>query len=305
MKVIAIAVLSIFSLIIIGQILRAKFYKSQKFWDILDSLTYFVFMPSMLFYKIATAEISAANELVMGFSFVFGVLLFLLFILVILDFFVKFNPAKFTSLVQGSIRYNTYIFLAIISSVFGSSALVIAAFLMAFMIPLINILVVFIFAIYVRNGKFSVLKSLKNTAKNPLVIACVAGLLANFINLEQIYLQTFKILGSAAITTGLISIGAGLKFGFFGSAKFEFILSAVFKLLLYPLLVFTLCKIFALNSEITAVCVIFSAMPTATSSYILAKQLGGDKELMSLIVTLQTLISPFTIWLVLFFTHAV
>jgi predicted permease len=43
------------------------------------------------------------------------------------------------------------------------------------------------------------------------------------------------------------------------------------------------------------------AAPVATSSYILARQLGGDARLMANIITLTTLLSlvtiPLTIWL--------
>jgi hypothetical protein len=40
-----------------------------------------------------------------------------------------------------------------------------------------------------------------------------------------------------------------------------------------------------------AIALLFMASPTATSSYILARQLGGDATLMAGVITLQTAVS--------------
>ena len=47
------------------------------------------------------------------------------------------------------------------------------------------------------------------------------------------------------------------------------------------------------------VLVLFGAMPTASSAYILARELGGDLKLMSAIITTQTLLSIITISVIL------
>jgi predicted permease len=44
---------------------------------------------------------------------------------------------------------------------------------------------------------------------------------------------------------------------------------------------------------------VFAAVPTATSAYILARQMGGDAELMAAIITAQTLLSMLTLPVVL------
>lgn len=303
MKTIALAVLSIFVLIVLGFVLRQRIYRNRHFWDMLDSLTYFILVPSMLFYQIAVADISAADELLRGFMVVFAVLLILLMFLVVYNHFHPFPAAAFTSIAQGSIRFNSYIFLAIIGSVYHQSGLLVAAFIMALMIPLINVIVVAVFAVFVRDGRFSWYQTFKHMMKNPLIWACLLGFFVNFLGIEKSYLDSFKMLGNAAITTGLLSIGAGLRLPHFRALKTDFYLSGYLKLLAYPALVFTLCQAWHLNETITAICTIYAALPTATSSYIMAKHMGGDKELMSLIITLQTLISPLTMWLILSLFH--
>ena len=50
-----------------------------------------------------------------------------------------------------------------------------------------------------------------------------------------------------------------------------------------------------------SILVLFAVLPTAPSSFILARQLGGNVGLMSSIITVQTLISALFIILVLKF----
>lgn len=301
MQILLNAVLPIFSLIIMGYLLKKYSLKDDDFWSKLDSLTYYVFMPSMLFYKISKANLSGTDDAFLSVFIVLSVLGILSFLAIVLNLLIKMKGDKFTSFYQGAIRYNTYIYLAIVESIYGEQGIIIAAFLISFAIPVINVLCVSSFAIYVRDGKFSLSKTIKQILTNPLIIACVLGGLVNFLQFNISFFQIFSLLGNAAITLGLISIGAGLKFNTIKTLKIDFYLSSFFKLILFPILTFALCKFFALNAVFTSICILFSAMPTATSSYILAKQLGGDKDLMSVIITLQTLICPVSIWFILIF----
>ena len=303
MQIITTAIFPIFCIILFGFVLRKKFYRVQKFWDILDSLTYYILMPSMLFYKIASAEINNSKELFSAFFIVLVGFLIVVFLSIILNFVFKFEAPKFTSFFQGSIRYNTYIFLAIVSSCYGEQGVLVAAYIMAFMIPIINVFCVAIFAIYIKQGNFSIYKTFKSIIKNPLILACLLGIFANLLNTKIIIFEPLRLIGTAAITTGLLSVGAGLKFGEIKNLNLEFYLSLILKLLIYPLLVFILSKTFNLNKELSSVAIFFASMPTATSSYILAGQMGGDKKLMSIIITLQTIISMFSIWVIYFFIN--
>lgn len=301
MQILINAVLPIFSLIILGYILRKYLLKDDDFWSKLDFLTYYVFMPSMLFYKISKANLSGTDDAFLSVFIVLGVLGILSILAVILNLFIKMKGDKFTSFYQGAIRYNTYIYLAIVQSLYGENGIVIAAFLISFAIPVINVLCVSVFAFYVRDGKFNPIRTIKQILTNPLIIACVLGGLANYSQLNISFFQIFALLGNAAITLGLISIGAGLSFKTIKTLKSDFYFSSFFKLALFPIFTFALCKLFGLDPFFTSICILFSAMPTATSSYILAKQLGGDTNLMSVIITLQTLICPVSIWLALIF----
>ncbi|MDG2269220.1 MAG: AEC family transporter, partial [Alphaproteobacteria bacterium] len=50
-----------------------------------------------------------------------------------------------------------------------------------------------------------------------------------------------------------------------------------------------------LEASILALLVLFHSQPTATTSYVLARQMGGDHELMAATLTCQTLIAILTV----------
>jgi predicted permease len=68
-----------------------------------------------------------------------------------------------------------------------------------------------------------------------------------------------------------------------------------------PLLAVLIAKLFSLPNLETVLLVIFFAIPTAPTAYILTRQLNGDSQLMAGIITLQTIIAVVTLPLVLSF----
>jgi predicted permease len=75
--------------------------------------------------------------------------------------------------------------------------------------------------------------------------------------------------------------------------------ATVIKLVLMPALVLGLALLLGLPPISRDVALLFAALPTATSAYILARQLGGDAELMAALITAQTLLAMLTLplWL--------
>jgi malonate transporter len=76
-------------------------------------------------------------------------------------------------------------------------------------------------------------------------------------------------------------------------------IACVSKFILLPVVAISFAYIFELSELEQGVLLILSLLPTATASYVLAKQLGGDSQLMATIITLQTLLSALWIPLIL------
>ena len=296
------ALIPVFALILIGYFFKRIKFPSHEFWPQADKLTYYVLMPSLLIYKLSNASLSSSNSL----GFILSALLAIFFTMIILMLANKIKPtsaSSFTSVVQGGIRFNTYVFLALSGAIFGNEGLVLSAIILTFAIPFINILCITIFALYISNEKLNFLYLLKSIVTNPLIIACIIGGSINFLGIHfpVIINNTLEILSKAALPMGLLSVGFGLVIKEIKSSKSELIISSIAKHLIMPILIFIFAKYFELDNMMISILVLFAVLPTAPSSFILARQLGGDIGLMSSIITVQTLISALFIILVLKF----
>lgn len=256
-------------------------------------------MPALLLYKLSLAKIDLSHTVNLVATSMTSIVI-VLGVLVLLNFLFKFENKAFTSIVQGGIRFNSYVLLAFVDTLYGDKGLVLAAIVMAFVIPFLNILCISIFAIYTRNGKFSFVSFLKTIIKNPLIGACVIG---GAINLSGLHLPLFAIkslaiVSNAALPMGLLSVGVGLELKYLKHAKKELFVSSAMKLLFFPLVSYGVGLLFGLSGMSLSIAVIFGAMPTAISAYILARELGGDVSLMASIITLQTLACMGTLFLI-------
>ena len=294
------ALIPIFLLILIGYYFKRIKFPSNDFWASADKLTYYVLMPSLLIYKLSTANlenIEAFDFVLTGILGIFAILILTLLI----NLKTKTLGAAFSSVVQGTVRFNTYVFLALIASIFGDEGIALAALLITFAIPLINVICITIFAIYVNDEKATFIGMIKSIVKNPLIVACVIGGSINYIDLTIpiIALNVLKILSASALPMGLLSVGFSLDLKSIKEAKLELIISSILKLLIKPVCMYVIGIYFGLNTLFLGIVVVFAAMPTAPSAFVLARQLGGDIKLMASIITLQTIVSIFTISLIL------
>lgn len=297
------AILPVFLLIVIGFTIRHFRWLSDDFWNDAEKLVYFVLFPAMLISKMSVADLSNADAvpLISVLCLSLGIMSALTFIL---KSFLNIENASFTSFFQGAIRINTFVGLALAENILGNSGLITAVIIAAILIPLVNLIVVIVLQNYrEKNGQKDITANLKSTIiqliKNPLIMGCTIGLILNF---SQIILPaplqiSINILGSTALPLGLLAVGAALVFKDLKSVMKPLLVSSSLRLLIYPLLVYALTNAFSFNRETQIAILIFSAVPTAASSYILAKNMGGDHQLMSRIITFQTLFSSITIFL--------
>ncbi len=295
------ALLPVFFLILLGYFFKRIKFPNEEFWVSSDKFTYYILFPSLLIYKLSTASLDGIN----GFNFILSAFLTMVILTIALmlfnKFIKKFRGDSFTSIYQGSIRFNTYVFLALVDAIFGDKGLVLAALLMTFMIPLINIFCISIFSVYATNSKIDIKSFTLSIVKNPLIMGCLVGGFLNFfgISLFTPLEKTLGILSSAALPLGLLSVGVGLHLSQIKEAKLELILALFIKLIIYPFIIYLIGVYLGVQGLALAVLVVFGSMPTAPSSYILARQLGGDLKLMSAIITLEILLSIISIAVIL------
>ena len=291
--------------ILLGLALKRSQFVSDQFWKESDRMVYYVFFPGLLISKIATMDLAEIEFFKIS-GTVTIILVVMSVALVLLQALKPVEPATFTSVYQGAIRFNTFVTLSIIASIWSTPlALEVAVLIVGVKVLLLNILCVSIFALYLKKS-MSLLDKISLTLKNPLIIACCTGLLLNWLGVElpAWLFVSMDLLGKVALPLGLLSVGAGLVLKYSDWLSYPIIISTVLKLLIAPATAFLFGHFFALDTISHQVLVLLFAMPTAISSYILAGQLGGDQPTMAKIITIQTIISAATLSLILYWIAA-
>lgn len=290
----------LFLLILLGAVLGYGRWPSDTFWPQMERLIYFVLFPAMLVGTLATADVSQVPVgrlalVLLGAMALFGLLLWRL------RGWLQLTPAAFTSVFQGAVRFNTYVGVAGAAALHGSLGATTAAVAVALMVPVVNVMCVASFVAAGTLGGASVGKSAMALIKNPLILACLAGIGLNLsgVGLPGWSQDTVALLGRAALPLGLVAVGVALRPAALLRIDRGVLATNSVKLLLMPALVLALTWILQLDPVSRDVALLFAALPTATSAYILARQLGGDAELMAAIITGQTLLAMLTLpfWL--------
>ena len=174
----------IFALIFIGYGLKRLQFPAEGFWPLLDTLTYYVLVPALLVHRLATASLEGTSDAAMMVKVVLGVLLLMSALLMAVQYVIKFSGPVYSSVYQGVIRYNTYVYLALVDALYGDEGIVLAAFLITFVIPVINVFCVSTFGLYVSEGRFSFKNLAKSVVTNPLILATALAVFLVFLNIS-------------------------------------------------------------------------------------------------------------------------
>lgn len=287
------ALIPVFSLILIGVFLKRVRFPGADFWRGAERITYYLLLPSLLFLKLSTINLSGEVQLLQLVLLLLAMLLIISLLLVLIGYWLKMDAAVFTSLFQGGIRFNTYVGLAVINGLLGDSGIAIAAVVVGIMIPAVNLLCIAVFAVASDGAKINGTSMARNIATNPLILTCMLGIFLNNLGfvLPDLSISVLGLLSATALPLGLLSVGAGVHMGVFGDSVKPLVISSVIKLFVSPLLAYLLCWVFDMTPVATLVIVIMASLPTASSAYILSRELGGDSKVMAAIIAGQTLIA--------------
>lgn len=294
------AIWPLFALIVAGHLMRRWQFPSESFWPGAERLNYFILFPALLIASLAKAPLTdpAIPRLALA---VFSALGIGWVVLLLLRRLFKWPAARFGVHTQAQLRFNTYLGLAIVGNLFGTEGLGIAAVLLALMVPAVNVLSVWALTAERGLSPRSPRTLLLPIVKNPLILGCVIGAL---INLSGIGLpggsdRLMSLMAASSLPLGLLCVGAALQPRELSAQLGPLVGNSVVRLLLMPLLAWGVTQYLGLPSMESAVVVVFFAIPAATASYVLTRQLGGDAQLMAGVLTLQTLLAIASLPLIL------
>lgn len=298
------ALTPVLSLILVGFLIRRSEFLPSSFWPSAERLTYFLLMPAALIHSLAGKKIGTLPWLNILLT-VEGVIVASALLVVLFGAANRrMGGGVFTSLFQGGVRFNTFVALALAESLFGKDGLFLAALGAGFMIVLINVLCVSAFSLTVGIGAGIDFKRLvRDLTRNPLIIACVAGIALNAsgLKLPTALDGTLLLAGKAAFPFGLMAVGAAYRAGNLALHWQPLVASCTVQFLCKPLVAWQLASATGLSGTAAGVVLLLFSVPTSPASYILSRQMGGDHDSMAAIITAQTCLSfltlPLTIWI--------
>jgi predicted permease len=300
-------ILSVLLLVVVGHLIKMRAFVPVSFWDGLSKICYWILFPGLLFNLTSTASLSAA------FILPFCLTLFIAAtVMVIYGFLagrlIGANGPTTSSLVQAGLRHNGFLMLAFVQGAFGVAALEIGAIAVAVLVPISNIFaVVIIFLLRQGDQDANLGRAITaELARNPLMGAIILGGIVNFLSIPvpDFITGAANILGNAALPMLLLCVGASIRISALRAHSAALVLAVLAKLLVLPVVMMVVGITLGLDKDVLLVLVVLAAVPTATSSFTLAQELGGDAPLMAEIITVQTLVAAIGIPLwVLSMTH--
>ena len=290
-----------FALLALGALLKRRLLRDDAVWAGMERLIYWVLLPSLIVGALAPLDlatlplgrIAVAIWLALGTGTLVSILLARV---------MGHGHAAMTSVVQGGIRFNNLMGFAIAGALFGAEGNGFGAVATGVIVPFVQVVVTLLFAFGTDRGPPKPTTVIRNLLLNPLLLAVGIGFgIAALGGLPPGLAPTVQSLGRASVAIGLLCVGAALSLDSFTDRVGTQAATGVIKLIVMPAMTWGLCLLLGVPPLLTAVAVIFMALPTAATSYVMARALGGDAPLMAAITTTEHIAAVVTlpVWVVL------
>ncbi len=286
----ALLLLPDFALILLGTAIRRWMHLGDHFWQGVEKLVYFILFPALLINAIIRTQLdlgAAVPLLATAFAAMAGGMLLALASRPVFGL-----PAlSFASLFQCGYRFNSYIALAVAGMLFGPPGIATMGLIVGAAVPFANLVSVWMLA---RHGDVGVWREI---ARNPLIWGTASGFLLNLAGfVPPAPLQAFLgRLAEASIALGLIAVGAALRLESTPGVRGISLWLLTVKLLALPVIAIIVGRAVGLAGLNFQVAVMFAALPTASSAYILAMRMGGDGRSVAWLISATTLGSMLTL----------
>jgi malonate transporter and related proteins len=279
-----------FAMILLGFLLHRSGRFTRPFWEGLERLIYYVLFPALLFNSLAKNRIDF-TEAGPAMLCAMGVVLTGFVLGYAAKWILKPDPTVFASGLQTAFRFNSYIGLAVASRLYGDAGLAAFGIVVAVAVPLANIGSVWALARHAESNFF------KELAQNPLLIATIAGVGWSFtgIAIPDAIGVTLSRMGAASLAAGLLAVGAALTLQSAGRHTPVIAWFLAVKMAVLPFAAWGLATALGVTGIYFNVLVMFGALPTATSAYVLAVRMGGDGKSVALIISVSTLLGMITL----------
>lgn len=295
------SVATILLVTILGWWLRERGHVRDEHWRGFEHISYQVFFPAVIIHSLAKADLRSVPAIGFGLTILAAVVLMgalLFFAYPLLNRYLGVSRAAFSSVFQGGVRWNTFMAVGIAYQLYGAHGLTLVAVAIVAIIPAINVVSVLILRRF-GEGEHGPL-SLVALVKNPFIWSSLVGIAINLtgLPLPAVLLNAADMCGKASLPAAMLLVGSGLRLNDLSRPTMPLMLASGIKLIGLPLLAAGLARLSGITGQDLGVLLACTTVPTASASYILARQMGGDARLMAAIITFQTIASVITLPLV-------
>lgn len=175
------------------------------------------------------------------------------------------DPVTHASVFQCGFRFNTYIGFAVCLRLFDEEGFALLALLIAFWVPISN------------------------------TIAVGVLVKASGLTVPQTATTFLAHLGNDSLAMGLLCIGASLRLHDFRGHLALITTSVVRRLLAVPAIAWGVVTLAGLDPVEAGVAILFAALPTAQSCYVMTTSMKGDAPSVANVTTAQTLAAMATL----------
>ncbi len=305
---ILVIVLPVFLVIALGCILRWRGFLDDGFLFPLNRLVFYVALPGLLFHKVSSADFSQSFN---------GILLLVLLVGLLFTFVVSYGYAcllgyekcQVGAFAHCSFRSNlAYIGMALAFNAYGDQGLTVAGIMTGFLVPVVNVFSVIALVLPIKGEELKNPRlMMQQLGGNPLIIASLAGILWSLMEFSKplVLEKTLDIISGMGLPLALLSIGASFSLQRFTSDWKKVFTATSFKLVVMPVVVVVLLKMFDVKAMELGVGFLLSGAPTAAAAFVMSQQMNGDAELTGAIVMVSTLLSLFTYTVGLFVLYPI
>lgn len=287
----------------LGAALKRRGLTDVRFWSGLESICYYVFAPALFISSISAVDILAISP-----GPVFAAICIPIFAVTVatplIAHLLRTDGPSTGSMLQGAVRFNTYIALIFASVLGGTEAVGTTALMSALTVPIVNTISVVGLAIYgTHDNRISFASVVLQIVRNPLILGSIVGIFLSLapFSLPSFLSTTIEVLADGALVTGTLTVGAALTFSIAKRDIGAVLAASTLKLLILPGLTLLMAGMVGITGTLLLGLLLVAATPPAPSTYVMASKMGGNGELMTSIIVAQTLLSAGTIplWLAL------
>ncbi len=298
-------IIPIFAVIILGWFARWKGFIPPDFLAPANRLVYYLAIPAMIFHSISKASLKTQFDstvltvtllaVIAVFAFAWGVGLTR-----------RVERKQLGTFMQCSFHGNLgYIGLAVAYYYLGSEGLVRASIIAGFIMILQNFLAVVALQLHAENMelKKNIWEVVLRILGNPVIVSALAGILYSLtgLRLPLVLDRSLAILSGLALPMALLIIGASLSFEVMQLQLLRVLSTSIMKLILLPGLGLIFYRSWGLALQDYLPGLILLASPSATLTYVMAKEMNGDTDFAVAAISISTMLSAitFSIWLTL------